>query len=303
MQTGWASVVILALAPIACASQRIEPQVASSAAQTGYAMDYPATAQSTANDYVNAETDVRRITTDFPKYPDQLKNPPWPLVQNVVTRADESGRSAAYVDARRAFEATQDFFADERDDISRRVTGSAQAVIKKKECDVDVSGAVAGSLREAVDRGLERRLRSHNDAHAMIERNREALGRPNASLLEKQADDISSASYEAFIRSIELKARTSHLLDEASQIRKTLDRSIADEHAFQNEAGRTPGDKKTSIDRAAKMEDAKVRVDAAVPQLEALMKEIDQRTQAMQKEYSSALDALKKAISTRSAAK
>ena len=303
MPTGWVGVGILALVPIACANQRIEPQVASSAAQTGYAMDYPAAAQGTANDFVNAESDVRRITTDFPKYPDQLKNPPWPLVQNVVTRADEAGRSGAYVDARRAYESTHDFFVDERDDISRRVAGSAQAVIKKKECDVDVSGAVAGSLREAVDKGLEKRLRSHNEAHLLIERNREALGRPNASLLEKQADDISSASYEAFIRSIELKAQAAHLLDEASQIRKTLDQSIAEEHAFQTEAGRNPGDKKTSIDRAAKMEDAKVRVDAAVPQLQALMKEIDQRDQAMQQEYNSALDALKKAISARSAAK
>ena len=51
------------------------------------------------------------------------------------------------------------------------------------------------------------------------------------------------------------------------------------------------------------MEDAKVRIDAAIPPLQALVKEIDQRNQAMQKEYADALEALKKAIATKSAAK
>src|SRR5437660_9083781 len=107
---GWAGLFVATLGSIACAGQKIEPQVASSAAQVNYAMDYPGALQSTANDYVNAEGEVRKITTDFPKYPDQLKDPPWALVQNVVTRADDAGRSAAYVDARHDFEGTRDFF-------------------------------------------------------------------------------------------------------------------------------------------------------------------------------------------------
>jgi hypothetical protein len=303
---GWA-VVVLALLPAACAGQKVEPQVASSATQVNYALDYPGAVQSTANDYVNTESDVRKATTDFPKYPEQLKSPPWPLVQTIVNRADEAGRSAAYVDARRDFEATRDFFTQERDEITRKVGGSAQYVIKKKEkdkeCDVDVTGAVASSLREAVDKQLEKRLRAHNDAHLLIERYRESLGKPNATALEKQVDDISSASYATFIRAIELKARALRLLDEASDIKKTIDRSIADERAFQAEPGRAAGDKKASSDRVAKMEDAKVRIDAAVPPLQALVKEIDQRNQSMQKEYTDALGGLKKSIAAKSASK
>jgi hypothetical protein len=303
---GVAGLVVLELLSAACAGQKVEPQVASSATQVNYALDYPGVLQSVANDYVNTESDVRRITTDFPKYPDQLKNPPWPLVQNIVGRADEAGRSAAYVDAHREFDATQEFFTQEKDEITRKVGGSAQYVIKKKgekECDVDVTGAISSSLREAVDKQLEKRLRSHNDAHVLIERYRESLGKPNASALEKQVDDISSASYSTYIRAIELKGRGTRLLDEANDIKRTIDRNIADERAFQTEPGRAPGDKKASIDRVAKMEDAKVRIDAAIPPVQALVKEIDQRSKAMQKEYDDALDALKKAIVTKSASK
>jgi hypothetical protein len=102
---------LIGASPLACASQKVEPQVASSAAQTHYAVEFPDHLQSTANDYVNTEGDVRRITSDFPKYPAQLKDPPWPLVITVVNRADEAGRSTSYVEARRDFEATQSFFA------------------------------------------------------------------------------------------------------------------------------------------------------------------------------------------------
>jgi hypothetical protein len=269
-------------------------------------MDYPAALQSTANDYVNTEGDVRRITTDFPKYPDQLKDPPWPVVQNVVSRADEAGRSGAYVDARRDVDQTRDFFTEEKDEITRKVAGSAQYALKKKECgscEVDVGPAVASSLREAVDKQLDKRLRAHNDAQLLVERYRDSLGKANATALEKQADDISAASYATFIRSVELKVRATRLLDEANQIKKTLDQGIADERAFQAEPGRKEGDKKASNERIAKMEDGKVRIEAAIPPLQNLVKEIDQRNQAMAKEYNDAFDALKKAIAAKAASK
>ena len=130
----------------------------------------------------------------------------------------------------------------------------------------------------------------------MIDRYRESLGKANAAALEKQADDISETSYVTYIRTIELKVQAARLLDEASQVRKTLDQGVADERTFQAEPGRSAADKKASNERIAKMEDGKVRIDSAVPQLQALVKELDQRNDAIKKEYETALDALRKAI-------
>jgi hypothetical protein len=296
---------LLSMGPLACASQHVEPQVASSAAQTHYAASYPDHLQATSNDYVNTEGDVRRITTDFPKYPGQLKDPPWSLVVTIVNRADEAGRSASYVDARRDFEATRSFFTQEREEITRKMAGSAQYAIKKKECEceVDVSGAISSSFKDAFEKQMDRRLRAHSDAHTLIERYRESLGKANAAALEKQADDISQASYATFIRAPELKARTSALLQEAAQVQKTLDQSIADERAFQAETGRAAADKKASAERVAKMEDAKVRIASAIPALQNLEKEIDQRNQALKKEYSDALESLRKTVETKTTSK
>src|SRR4051794_17040057 len=113
---------------VSCAGQKLEPQLASSAAQANYANDFPQALQSVSNDYVNSEGDVRKITTDFPKFPEQLKDPPWPLVQTIVARADEAGRSASYVEAYRETQSVRSFFTEERDEIMRRVAGSAQYV-------------------------------------------------------------------------------------------------------------------------------------------------------------------------------
>lgn len=281
----------------------------SSAGQTNYALDYPAMVQAIHNDYVNGEGEVRRLTMGFPKFPEQLKDPPWPLVTTIVNRADEAGRSEAYVAARRELDITERFFAQERDDITRRVAGSTKDALKKSEkndkaqCDVDVSGAVASSLKEAVDKVSEKRLRSHDEAHFVIERNRDTLGRGNAGALEKQADEISSASYLVYIRAVEIRARILGLIDEAGRVRNTLDQATADEGAFQAQAGRGAAEKRASNERVAKMEATKVRLDAAVPQLQGLAREIDQRNDAIRKEYGDAFEALEKALAAKSTAK
>jgi hypothetical protein len=295
-----------AACPSGCAGQKLGPEVASSATETNYALDYPWKLQAVTNDYVNGEGDVRRIATAFAKYPDQLRAPPWPIVRTIVERADEAGRSAAYVDAHREWERTEKFFTQERDDITRRVAGSTQYVLKKSEkteCDVDVSGAVAASLREAVDKELEKRLRSHNEAHVVIERHRDSLGRSNAAALERQADDISEASYLVFIHAVELNGRALGLLDEASRVRRTLEKSADDERAIQAQPGRSAAEKKAANERIARIEAAKVRIDGTLPQVQALANEIDRRNDALRKEYDGALDGLKRALASKSTSK
>ena len=67
--------------------------------------------------YVNSEGDVRRLTTGFSRYTDQVSTraaegtPPrdsWPIVSTVVAQADVAGRSTAYVDARHELGITTD---------------------------------------------------------------------------------------------------------------------------------------------------------------------------------------------------
>jgi hypothetical protein len=288
---------------LACSTATPEPQVASSAGQTVYAQDYPAALQSVANAQANAEGSVKTLTSDFGKYPDQLKDPPWPKVLVVIQQADEAGRSQGYVEREKDTERTAVFFSEEREDISRKVAGSVQYAAKKKEYDFEAYGPVSGSLKEAVDKDLEKRLRATNDAQLTIERYRDTLGKSNATALEKQTDAISLAAFLTYVKLPTVRAQTLALVGEADQVKKTLERAQQDEQAFAAEPGRSAAEKKASADRSARLVDARGRVDASLAQAQALAKDQEQRNAAVKKEYEDALGALKKAISDKASAK
>jgi hypothetical protein len=302
MKTG-AAVLLLGCSSLACSSATPEPAVASSAGQTLYAESYPASLQSVANSQLNSEGIVKTLTSDFNKYPDQLKDAPWPRVLVVVEQADEAGRSTAFVDQEKATERTATFFADEHEDITRKVAGAVQYAAKKKEYDFEAYGPVSGSLKDAVDKNLEKRQRAINDAQLTIERYRDTLGKANAAALEKQADAISLASYLTYVKLPSVRAQTVALVGEADQVRKTLDRALAEEQTFAAEPGHSAAEKKASAERSARLTDAKGRVDAALAQAQALAKDQEQRNAQTKKAYDDALDALKKAISTKGATK
>jgi hypothetical protein len=295
--------ILAALFVAACSGPKPEPRIASSAGEAGYAMEYPATLQTLVNEYVNGEGAVKRIASEFPKYPDQLKDPAWSHVLEVVQRADEAGGSASYVSRYRETEGARMFFAEEKDDISRKVGGAVQYAAKKKELDFDAYGPAAGALKDAVDKQIETRIRARNEAHFLIDRYRESLGKTNVQALEKQADDISLASYITNVELVSVKVDAARLLADADQVKKTLDRSVSEEQTFQGSTGRSAAEKKASTDRVSRMQDSKARIDSAVAQAQTFSKDLQQRIDALKKEYVAALDALKKAISSRAGVK
>ena len=292
-----------AVQTLACTSPGAPPKLASSAGQASYALDYPAELQTLSNEQANCETQVRSLSSEFAKYPDQLKDPPWDDVLKIVEQADEAGRSEGYVEEQHATEHVQQFFTAEHDEITRRVSGSVQFAAKKKNYDFDSYGAVSGSLKEGVDKQLERRLHAASDAHLSIERLREVLGKQNASTLEKQADNITLASYLANVELTNIRNRSADLVQEADQVKKTLDRSVAEEQAIQGDPKRSAADKKASSDRMARMVDARSRVDGRAGELATMNKDLEQKDSAIQKEYADALDALRAALKAKASAK
>jgi hypothetical protein len=60
---------------------------------------------------------------------------------------------------------------------------------------------------------------------------------------EVRCDQIGSASYLAFIRGVEMRARILGSIDEAGPVRTFLGHGTADERAFQTQAGRSATEK------------------------------------------------------------
>lgn len=286
-------VVTLALGSAMGCQPKREPEVASSAGEASYAIAYPAELSTVASGFDEHRREGTKLAAGFTGYPDQLKDANKAQVLQVIERADEAGRSSSYVERAKQMEQVTSFFDAEKDEINKKVGGSAQYVAKQKGCDVDVYGTVAKSLKDSVDKQVEKRQRDRNEAQLIIERYRVSLGKPNAAALEKQADEISRASYLVNVELVERKNKLTAMIGESDRVKKTSDSFIERERAFQAEPGRTDPEKKASDERITAMNQSKSAVDAAVTQAKTQLADIDNKIKASQKEYADAIAALK----------
>ncbi|WP_438013603.1 hypothetical protein WMF18_21980 [Sorangium sp. So ce315] len=289
-----ASALFLAghLFALGCSAPKPEPEIASSAPQSGYAERYPAELQATASSFSEREDIAKRATEQFKGYPDQLKKPDWKAVVEVIEQADAAGRSYDYVERVRAVDGAVAFFNENRDALTRKVSGAAQYVVKQKGCDVDVTGATSHALEDGVERQLEQYVRDRNEAHHRLERHRAALGKENAAALEKQADAVSFASYLVHIDMIEHKVRLRRMLEEMEAVKASIDEAVAAERAFQSSGKRTGEEKKASDARIDELGRSKAMLDASATQAKQIDETMDERIAAAQKSYREAMDAL-----------
>lgn len=277
------------LGAAACSAPKPEPQIASSAPQGGYASGYSAEVMRVSSDFGAQRTEARRLEQGFSGYPADLKDPDWKRVGEVIAAADDAGKSWAYVDRARETQGARTFFDATQDELVKKTAGAAQYVVKKKGCDADVQGTVAQALKDSYGKQLEDQLRAATEAEVLIARHRGALGKDNVPALEKQADQVSRASYLVHVALVEDKLRLRRLIAEADEVKKTGEAFIQAEHDAQNEKGATDADKKDSDARIEVMRKAMAGVDGAVEQAKSLDSSLDQQIDEAQKEYADAL--------------
>lgn len=279
----------------ACTTQPA-PTFASSANESSYAERYPTALLGARTEFANDETRAREIFAEFPKYPAALTNPDGELVSEVVTRADSAGKSGAYARQMEEQSHVSRFFSEEKEELNQKVSGAAQYAAKQKECTADVGSPAAGALDRGVDKAMEDRLRDHDEAQRYIEDHQDALGKPNLEKLQKQADDITLASYLVHVRVKQLKLELSQLIDESSDVKKTLERSDKEAQAVLADAGASKPAKATAQKRVDAAKKASTGLDIEVEQAKRAVQEMDARSEKLDKDYAAALDALQKAL-------
>jgi hypothetical protein len=276
----------------ACGGSKPEPTIASAAPQAGYAQSYPQLLMASATGFSATQTEVRASIREMPGYTAQLKNPDWEHVRLIVKGADAAGRSAVYVEQIRRTDGAYAFLSGEKEEIVGKVAGATQSAARRRGCDVDLSGAVGQSFKEAVDRQLEEELRQANEGHVLLARYRASLGAQNTAALEKQVDAISRTSYLVHVALVEEKLRIRRMLAEADEVRRAGAQFIQAERDFQAEAKATAEDKEASEERIAEMNKSRALLDSAILQGEALLPKLEEQILTIQKEYDDAFAAL-----------
>ena len=290
------AVALLVAALLSGCTTQPAPAYASAANESGYAERYPAALLTVRTEYANDETRAREIFGSFPSYPTALSTPDGEQVLGVVTRADAAGKSGAYAKQMEEQSQVTRFFSEEKDGLNQKVGGAAQYVAKQKECTADVASPAIGALDHGVDKAIEDRLRDHNEADRYIEDHQDALGKANLEKLQKQADDITLASYLVHVRVKQLKLELTQLINESSDVKKTLARSDADAQAVLANAAASKNAKATAQTRVDAAKKANTGLDIEIEQAKRATEEMDARSQQLEKDYGTALDGLEKAL-------
>jgi hypothetical protein len=289
--------VVLPILLVGCSSSTQKgPVLASSAGESSYAVHYSQELADSVKAVSDAQAREKTLSSGFAGHIDELKKPDWDKVQTIVDDSDRAGRSEDYAEARDEMEAVKAFWDTEKDTIGGRVAGGAQGKIKEAGCAADVSGTVSWALNDALNKQVQKRLRSKNDAFLVLERYKSSLGAQNTASLEKLADEISEASYDVHVLMVTEREQLQRLIADKDSVKKTLDRFIQDEQTYYGEPGRTDAEKKASADRVTAANKSKADLDAAAGQAEDLAKQMDSSIQAATKDYEEAVRALRTKI-------
>lgn len=269
------------------------PQTAASTDQARYAEAYPEQVQNTQKRIDDGKAEVNEQTGKFASYPGELKDPyDGDAAAEVVRAADESGRSQAYVERARENEAVTAMFEENDGEINKKVAGGVAYTAEQQGCSKDLGGAAVGAMKRAMETRMKDRLKERNRAYEVIERNETKLGKDNVPTLQKQSDDIAYTSYVANIQLPTERAKLQRMINERSEVERSIDRHIEEEQRFQAQEGVSDADKKASAERVQKLEKAKADLASAQQYDQQQLEQMDKDIQATQEAYRTALDKL-----------
>jgi hypothetical protein len=294
----------IAASLVACAPETSQPPVAPSTSQAAWAAAYADHLQDSAKAMDADRTKARALDDGLAQRLTDVKTPTNnPALLSIVERADAAGRSEAYVTRRREDDAVRGFWDDERGPIAARAAASAKVAVGDAKCEKnpDPSPAVSYALRDGVDKALEKRDRQGNDAHVLVDRYKVSLGNGNYAAVQKLADDVALASYLAYIALPEEQNQLNALLADRQKAHDTLERAIAEEHAFENDKGRTDAEKKGAEDRIAQLQKSESGIDAAVVNANVSLKNLDEQIRAAQTAHDDAVRKLTDTLRQRTA--
>lgn len=278
-----------------CARQE-GPQVASSATQSSYAVSFPADLEVTSQRLAATQSVAQAATRDFATFPDKLKTKDAAYVERLYTLANAEGRSENYAQGFADALVVDAFFTREKQPLSGRISAAnEQAVEKAGGSKVELYGATSYSLERGVAQSLEDELKDRSDAQKNIEQNKRKLGAQDAATLSTQVQQISMASHAVFVGLPVQKSRTERLLSQVSDVDSTL-QARSEELQKVDTKGLSYEEKKWLSDEIASVNKARAQLGQTKQSAEQTLKQIEDHSATLQKDYDKAFEALLDAV-------
>ncbi|MEM1034973.1 MAG: hypothetical protein AAGN82_31825 [Myxococcota bacterium] len=268
------------------------PQPASAATQPRFAERYGDTLRAESEGFDATLQGVLDATPTFPGFADALNDPcDFARAEAIVRAADEAGRSEAYVEKARQRDAVQAFFEENEEARFKRLAGGVQYAVTQAGCK-DAGGQAAGTMKRQLGREIDETTREGNEAHALLDRSEEALGKENTGTMRDQADVVAEASYRVHIELPTRKYAFGRHVAAGGEARETLEDEIEVERERAMDPGVSDGSKKAAEARAAALEEAKNRLDAELEAARTRFRTMDDELKEARDAYDQALEAL-----------
>lgn len=261
------------------------PQIAGAGEQVSYAVRYPDQVDTLTKQLQSDEQDARRAMESWDKIPGEVAGAQKLDVKGMVAKADQAGKSGGYVGERRRMNDVRAFYAEEKDEIGKKVAGSVEYAAQQKGCEnKELGGAAVYGVREAIDKRIEHRLRDANEAQVELDEHRHETDKATAERLEKRLDEIATTSYLVHVDIVDTRNQLEASRGETSKVKSTLDKAIE----------RSRSSKRTdAAKRTAELEKKRASLDTLDEQAKASLEGVDERIKQLQKDYDEKLAALK----------
>jgi hypothetical protein len=291
--------LVIALTSAACSSSTPKgPEVASAADQSSYAETYPSRIESLTKELDDQETEARAIIASWEKIPAETGNTKDLDVRTLFEKADAAGKSSGYASERRDMNRVKAFFADEKDEIGRRVAGTVDHAAQQKGCEAkELGGAAAYGVKEAIDKRIEHRLRGSNEAQVMLDEEGPRVDKAVEDKLEKQLDDVATASFLVHVGFADTRRELAERRGDASKVQSTLDDAIKAENERAADSKRPEASKKVVKARLADLQKQRAAMDGVVTKANQSLETAEKRGKALEKEYDEKFKALLERLS------
>lgn len=282
-----ALVVSSAFGAVACSSSAQRgPEVASASDQTSYAEAWPDHVDGLVKQLNDQETEARAIVASWEKLPAETGNTKDIDTRALFEKAESAGKSRGYVSERRGMNGVRAFYNDEKDEISRRVAGTVEYAAKEKGCEnKELGGSAAYGVKEAIDKRIEHRLRASNEGQTLLEEERYKVDKTVADKLEKQLDDVASASYLVHVGIVDARAELKDRYGEASRVRGTLDDAIKSDNEKLADPRRAEASKKVIKARVTELTKQRAALDGVIDKARQNLEQAEARAKEIEKEY------------------
>ncbi len=276
-----------------CVQQGSAPKLASSAGQTGYAIDYPNAVHAARKDLIDVESESSKLADELGGFAEQLgKDADAARAKEIIEAAAAEGQTAEYAERAGKLDAARRFFEEEKEPLMKKVGGATQYAVKKAGCKADTFGAASTGLEKGVEEQLEERLREKSEAHRLIDESETLLGKPAAEKLRDQADTISRASYLSRVELRRAGARLSRVMEDADAVRNTLDKIASDARKVSESADFDDATKKAAHQRALDADKSKRMIDGQLSQSKLIVEQLDDRIEKAERQFDEALEKL-----------